>query len=141
MNAAAVAAARSCIGTAFEVRGREPGKLLDCAGLIIWVGWEIGAIPRDWDYAFYGNEPPVEAWERLLPEVLDPIELTAAQDGDVILTTVKGEYLRHVGILSSRNAPADSIVNASARVGQVVEGRRASGRHGFEIKAYRYRSG
>ena len=44
---AIVASARAAIGTPFRHQGREAGRGLDCAGLLVHVAREIGAEPRD----------------------------------------------------------------------------------------------
>lgn len=49
--------ARAQLGTPFSHMGRQPGLLLDCAGLLIVTGRACGLVPADFDVPPYKERP------------------------------------------------------------------------------------
>ncbi|MDQ5898212.1 MAG: hypothetical protein QG612_2298, partial [Pseudomonadota bacterium] len=91
---AIVASARAAIGTPFRHQGREAGRGLDCAGLLVHVAREIGAEPRD--RGGYARMPTGGQIEEALQEHVDAgvlvrVPMTEMQAGDLILMRFESE--------------------------------------------------
>lgn len=127
--------ARSWLGTPFAHQGRARGRGVDCAGLVIVVGRELGLFAPDFDCTGYGREPHLGLLPSLMDAHMDLLESrAAAEPGDVLLMTFLREP-QHCGILTDTG----TLIHAFAGVGRVVE-------HGIDLKwarrvvaAYRYR--
>ena len=99
-RAAAVAAARACVGTRFRPQGRVPGLGLDCIGVAV-----AAARGGDHDGAV---EPVLIA--------MGCRRVARARPGDVILyAPAPGQ--RHLAVLAGPD-----LVHAHAGLGRVVEG-------------------
>lgn len=106
-----VAIARQYLGTPFHHAGRLKGIGIDCAGLIICVGKEIGAIEPGWDYTRYGRRPD-GSMQTLCDTLLDRLDSTDDQTdlapegsdltpGTVILFRIRHEP-QHLAIATDR---------------------------------------
>jgi cell wall-associated NlpC family hydrolase len=89
--------AREYIDTPFHWHGRVKGVGVDCAGLPICVGREIGLFPPLFDLRDYGNLP-VNMIETL-GAYLEEIPKDHAQTGDLLIFRIKRSPT-HCGILS-----------------------------------------
>lgn len=98
-RAEVVAAARRWVGVPWLHQGRNRHGV-DCAGLLLVVGWEMGLVPRSWDRRAYDREPPHE-W---LVEALDHFgtRTEAPVAGDVVLLRLTPR-LWHCAILSGEH--------------------------------------
>lgn len=119
-----VQVARGYVGTPFHHRGRLPGIGLDCAGVAVCLGRELGLLPADFDVPAY-NETPA-GWEVLLwcDQHLRAVPREAMQPGDV-LVTISDKYPEHVGILGDYRHGGLSLIQASraAHPPRVIETR------------------
>ena len=117
---AIVASARAAIGTPFRHQGREAGRGLDCAGLLVHVAREIGADPRD--RGGYARMPTGGQIEEALQDHVDAgvlvrVPLAEMQEGDLILMRFDSERAsRHLGICAGA-----TMVHSWAQVGKVCE--------------------
>jgi hypothetical protein len=71
---------------------------VDCAGLIIGVGRELGVWPQSFDVNHYARLPSGGSLLALCREHLHEIELNAAQPGDVLAVHMGGDPC-HLGFL------------------------------------------
>ena len=110
--------ARSLLETRWSHQGRDPANGIDCAGLILWVGWESGHIPRDFDVQGYRREPD----GRMLQEALQVAGEQKAWPnwlpGDfVLLRDLATIWPCHLGFLVSRPGSADpNIIHCWAKM-------------------------
>lgn len=108
-----VAAARSCVGTAFHHQGRRKAVGLDCIGVVVVALQELGFQVRD--QLDYSQRPDgkslVAALEAHGARLVDQI-----QAGDVLLFRYDHQP-QHVAVASS----VQSLIHAFAPAGQVVE--------------------
>lgn len=110
--------AESCIGTPFHHQGRLPGVGLDCVGLVIWIGQQLGiAYPDNYRY---GRNPNGREMGRLLAQYLLRVE--TPQPGDV-LHIAWARLPQHLGIY----APQGRLIHAYEPRGVIVT--TLSGRH------------
>lgn len=102
-----VEAARGWVGLRFRHQGRT--KLgVDCVGLTIMVGKELGIVPPGFDYTEYPRRPPrsrefIEIFER---HIIDTFGFTKKSNRDVStgdIVTMRGEvYPCHCGIIADK---------------------------------------
>jgi len=112
-----VAAARGWLGVPFQHQGRSAAGV-DCAGLVICLGRELGALPAGWDVNGYTRQPDGSMFrhcaERLLP--------SDAKPGAVALMRF-AEEPQHLGILVPYRHGGLAIVHALQSAGRVIEHR------------------
>jgi cell wall-associated NlpC family hydrolase len=112
-----VALARTYIGTPFRHQGRTPGHGLDCIGVMVCIGRELGLF--DYDLPHYPRLPHGDM--ALLPHVaragFRPLTICAAQPGDVLVFRVLREP-QHVALLTDCG-----VLHAWLQAGAVVEHR------------------
>lgn len=116
--------AESCIGTPFHHQGRRPGVGLDCAGLVIWIGAQLG-IGYDDDYRYGRNPSGMKMW-RLLNTHLQPVQ--TPEPGDVIYIAW-ARVPQHLGIF----APGNKLIHSYDPHGVIrtsLSGRHLSGVRG-----------
>jgi len=118
-----VAAARTWIGTPWQHQQRTKGVAVDCVGLVIGVGRELGMVTGDWDIKGYGRHPD----GRLLAmadEHMQRIALCDMRPGDVIGVVLDAEP-QHFAILGDYLHGGLSIIHAAAnaRPPRVIETR------------------
>ena len=114
----AILAARFCVGSLFRHQGRIPGKKagegLDCVGLVLFVGRQIGCILRDNPtYTALPGRGQLESAARTAG--LLPVAKDAGKPGDIFLIRPR-RIIQHAAILTDRG-----MVHADARRGAVVE--------------------
>lgn len=117
--------ARSYMGTPFVHQGRTPGVALDCAGLVICVGKELGCLPADFDMSDYDQEPDKTSIVDACDLHLIRIPREQAQPGDVIVIAWD-RWPQHLGIMGVY-APAPShrtLIHAFMREGEKPEHKR-----------------
>jgi cell wall-associated NlpC family hydrolase len=81
-----VAAARSWLRTPYQHQRRLKGVAVDCAGLVIGVAREVGAVPPDFDITGYSRQPDGVSLMQHCERHMRRIELGDMQPGDVIVT-------------------------------------------------------
>lgn len=91
-----IAAARGLIGTPYGLHGRVPGRLLDCAGVVVasLAACGIGLESR-WDYPTQPGHDIADHWLR---QFLRRTEIDSAAAGDVLQFDYRG--FAHLGILT-----------------------------------------
>ena len=91
-------AARGWLNVRWQHQGRtEHG--IDCAGLVILVGKDLGLL--DYDFSTYDRLPQQTAFLYHFEDNMDPVELGAECDGDVLVFRQE-QYPCHCGILSTK---------------------------------------
>lgn len=111
-----IAAARRYLGTPFRHQGRQPGRGLDCVGVIACAARELGF--SDYDVTNYSRLPQGRAIERhLLRAGMEPIAPTAAQPGDVVVMRFERDP-QHLALMTNRG-----VLHAYLESGAVVEHR------------------
>ncbi len=108
--------AREYVNTKFRHQGRIKGVGIDCAGLIVCVGKELGI--TEYDNREYGRLPNANRMENILKENLIEIQIHEALPGDVLFFAFDAEP-QHVGILSENNY----VIHSYAAVKKCVEHR------------------
>ena len=113
-RAAAVAAARACVGTRFRPQGRVPGLGLDCIGVAVAAARGAGVVvPLLPAYALGGDHDG--AVEPVLI-AMGCRKVARPRPGDVLLyAPAPGQ--RHLAVLAGPD-----LVHAHAGLGRVVEG-------------------
>ena len=109
-------AARSCLGTPFKHQGRIKGRSLDCAGLVITVGRDVGVDLTD--VIGYGRNPTGQLLESALdsqPELVRIVNIHNRQAGDILLMRFDGEP-QHLAIFEGTN-----IIHSYAAVQKACE--------------------
>lgn len=96
-----LATVRKYEGTQYHHQGRLPGIGMDCPAPLICGAWETGLKPRSFDVTGYPSNPN-GMLRGLCDEHLEPIALSEAVAGDVLLTAWAREKMapRHLGILT-----------------------------------------
>lgn len=117
-----VAAARSWIGTPFMHQGRLKGVGVDCIGLVIGVGRELGMCAPDFDVTGYARDPDGRSLMRLSHQYMTQIPKEAMHLGDVVVVRF-GDHPQHFGVLGDYAHGGLSIVHAASKRGAVVEQR------------------
>jgi len=107
-----VAIARTWIDTPFHHQGRVKNVGVDCAGLIIKVGHELGLL--DFDVSNYGREPAKEMMQHYLNKYFERI--TKLEDGCILLMKFVTEP-QHLAIYTKDN----TIIHAYQSVKKCVE--------------------
>ena len=98
-----VEVARGLIDTRWRHQGRDPEKGLDCVGLVIWVGWELGLVPRDFDFGGYRRQPDGKALARALGQQAVEKSWTDREPGDIVLLRdISTVWPCHMGLLATR---------------------------------------
>ncbi|WP_399677125.1 C40 family peptidase [Xenophilus sp.] len=112
-----VASARKAIGTKWVHQGRSEDGL-DCAGLVIKIGNELGLL--DWDIKDYERKASMSAMLDICREHLTEIPRVALQPGDLVVLRFKDT--NHIGIIGDYPHGGLSIIHAQAtaprRVGE-----------------------
>jgi NlpC/P60 family putative phage cell wall peptidase len=132
-----MATARSWLGTPWIHQGRLKGVGVDCGGLIIGVGKELGLL--DFDTSAYGRIPDGQRLRALCDEHLTAKPVADIVPGDVLLMRFT-RHPQHLAIAGDRGDPF-SLIHAYADAGRCVE-------HGADQKwrrrivaAYSFKSG
>ena len=125
-----VAEARDWIGTRWVHQASVKGVGVDCVGLALGVGLNLGLFsvdlvldaPETRELFAYGREPTTAQSMAGCQAFLSPIELDALQLGDVVLLTFNGQA-SHLGILGDYPAGGHSLIHAFVQARRVVEAR------------------
>jgi NlpC/P60 family putative phage cell wall peptidase len=132
-----IATARTWLGTPWVHQGRLKGIGVDCGGLIIGVGRELGLL--DFDTQAYGRIPDGQRLRALCDEHLLAKPVSDIVPGDVLLMRFT-RHPQHLAIVGDRGEPF-SLIHAYADAGRCVE-------HGADQKwrrrivaAYSFKSG
>jgi NlpC/P60 family putative phage cell wall peptidase len=124
-------AARTYLGTRFKHQGRIKGAGIDCVGLVLCVGIDVGLdLPR---YLDYSRHPDGKTLQDRLETHMQRIPEADALPGDVLLFRGKSQP-QHVGIIS---APG-YMVHAHLSYRKVVEHRIDATWRALIIRPYRY---
>lgn len=110
-----VSAAREWIGTPFHHQGRARGAGVDCIGLVVGVGRELGIWPREVDRLDYGPLPLNGLLLAGVREHCAEIQIAEATPGCILLMRWHRET-QHVAVLTG-----ETIIHACVRRGKVVE--------------------
>lgn len=107
--------ARGYLGTKYVHQGRVKGLGIDCLGLLICVGRELGFLPGDYDHQDYTHQPSHAEFMVGLEEYLVRIDIADAGPGDILMLDAGGSPV-HVGFKTDRG-----LLHAYAPAGKVVE--------------------
>lgn len=113
-----VTAARQHLGVRWRHQGRTHHGL-DCAGLVVLVGRELGLLAPDHDVQGYSRRPDGFSFLAAFREAMDEKPLHDALPGDAV-TFIDGPYPCHVGVMSFLNG-SPYFIHAYAGLGKVVE--------------------
>jgi hypothetical protein len=83
----------------FRPYGRNPDYGMDCIGIVIWIGWELGVKPRDCRIPTYSFPPSIDHFELITDFLVTTHEV---QPGTIIVFTTTDKLPRHIGIVSHR---------------------------------------
>ena len=108
-----LAAARSWLGTPWRHQGRLKGVAVDCGGLIIGVGKELGLL--EFDTRAYGRIPDGQQLRALCEQHLMPKLINEVASGDVLLMRIS-RHPQHLAIVGDRGDPF-SLIHAYADAG------------------------
>lgn len=98
-----VETARALVGGPWRHQGRSPETGLDCAGLVIWVGWELGLVPHDFDFRGYRREPDGRTLAQALALHAVQKQWPNWEPGDIVLLRdISTRWPCHMGILAVR---------------------------------------
>lgn len=94
---------RKYIGVLWRHQGRSPETGLDCAGLIIQVGSDLGLLVDKYDYVNYGREPDGKVFISEINRQSNRIvNINKRQEGDILVFR-QGAYPAHCGFLTYKN--------------------------------------
>lgn len=107
--------AREYLGTPYVHHGRVKGHGVDCAGLLVCVGRELGIFPPDFDQLGYSQQPDgamlLAVTRELLPFSVSKDGLT---DGDiVVIRSTLQQRPHHFGIVGTHQSGCLSIIHAN----------------------------
>lgn len=91
-----VAKARSLLGLPFRFYGRARERGVDCVGVVLLTGWELGLLPQDCQIPNYPFPVSPEVFS-VFDEYMDEREGFA--EGSVVVWSQNGQP-RHVGIMT-----------------------------------------
>jgi NlpC/P60 family putative phage cell wall peptidase len=112
-----LASAREWLGTPWRHQGRLKGIAVDCGGLILGVGRELGLL--DFDTSAYGRIPDGQQLRALCEQHLLAKPVADAVPGDVLLMRFT-RHPQHLAIVGDRGEPY-SLIHAYADAGACVE--------------------
>lgn len=124
-RAQVVQAARSWLGTPYHHQARLKGVGVDCVGLVIGVGRELGMCASDFDVEPYARTPDGSSLMHQAGGLMRRLPLGATlQPGQVLVVALGGEP-QHLGILGDYRHGGLSIIHAAstAQPGRVIETR------------------
>lgn len=124
-----VALARKALGTPYRHQGRQPGRGLDCAGLVLSIGHDLGLTSFD-----LTNYPRLPQGDRLvdLARQAEFSEVDEALPGDVYCLRLV-THPQHLAIVSERG-----IIHACQRRGRVIEHRLDAAWRRRIVSTFRY---
>lgn len=111
-----IAAGRRCLGTPFRHQGRQPGRGLDCVGIIAWIARDLGL--SDYDVTNYSRLPEGRGIFRHLEQAgLIEVPVMAARPGDILVMRFETDP-QHLALMTDRG-----ILHAYLGQAAVVEHR------------------
>jgi len=123
MNNKIINKAKEYIGTPFMHQGRVKGSGVDCLGLLLCVGRELGIYNKEW--LDYSKTPDSDVMLDVMRNDVEEKEIKDMQHGDIMLFNVAGAC-QHLGFYCIENG-LEYIIHAYQPVGKVVQ-------HGFDNK-------
>lgn len=133
-NADIVAAARRMVGTRWRHQGRQPGLGLDCVGLVVCVGKELGLL--EFDTLAYAREAAPEGFVRYFREHGREIPPERLHEG-AVLAFREDKYPCHAGIVA-RGTRGPTLIHAYALRRRVVEEALTREWYGRIVGAFEY---
>lgn len=135
-----VAAARAWLGTPFHHQARLKGVGVDCAGLLIGVGRELGIFAAEFDVPPYLPTPDGHSLLAACDRYMDGIDRDAMRPGDVLVMRVDVDP-QHLGIVGDYRYGGLSLIHASNQRGvtAVIETRLVWSRRQRFVAAYQFR--
>jgi cell wall-associated NlpC family hydrolase len=120
-----VRVARSYLGTPYAHMGRKPGVGLDCAGVLICVGRDLGLVPPDFDVPAYSPNPDGHSLIDWCEQHLGPRVAQEALEPGIALIVKAQVHPQHLGILGDYAHGGLSIIHSAlnAQPPRVIETR------------------
>jgi hypothetical protein len=128
-----VAHARSWLGVPFRHQGRDRNGV-DCAGLVICLGRELGLLPKDFDVNGYRRSPD----GTMLAECDKHLDIAPIAQAHVAVMRFSEEP-QHIALLVPYRHGGLAVLHALERSGKVVEHRIDSVWRDRIVKTYRFR--
>jgi NlpC/P60 family putative phage cell wall peptidase len=129
-----IAEARTWIGTPFHHQGRVKGAGVDCIGLAIGVGKELGLVPTEFNYDGYRRTP----YGRTLVDVMRDSgfvdEVYEPHHGDILVFRIDMDP-QHVGFLSD----CGTMIHSYAQSRKVCEARYDSVWRSRYVTAFKFK--
>lgn len=137
-----VAEARRWVGTPYRHQARLMGLGVDCVGLIVGVGLDLGILDLD-DEKFrpwenYARTPNPAKMRQGLEFFLDPIGESEALIGDICWLEWRAGLPMHLAILSDLDG-RPAMIHAAGDIGSCVEHDLDAGWHDQIVSYWRYR--
>lgn len=132
-----IAEARSWLGTPYVHQHRAKGHAVDCVGLLIGVGRELGLLAADFDVPPYPRKPDGVSMMEGCHAFLDPVREDMARPGHILLVAFRKEP-QHLGILADYLYGGFSLIHAYGSTdgkGRVEEWNLSSDRRAFKPRA------
>ena len=113
--------ARSYKGVPYRHQGRSVAGL-DCAGILVLLGEEIGFYSEKIESRRYSRNPASFKLKQEMDKHLIPISKQDIQVGDVLLLKITTDP-QHIGIVTGYSAQSFGMIHCYDTVGRVVEHR------------------
>ena len=119
--------ARSFVGTPFVDKGRGKGRGIDCVGLPLMIGGELGLVDTGGQpingqtYKAYAAQPVTGVVRELCSKHLVRKALEERKPGDIVLMRFMGTPTCHVGIYAGEVDGVSYLIHAYATAGKCVE--------------------
>lgn len=117
-----VRTARSYLKTKFHHQGRQPGFILDCAGVLICAARENGIVPASFDVLGYSARPDGVSLLEHCDKYMTRISKSSLRPGDAVVVKIDTDP-QHIGIVGNYRHGGLSIIHACSRAEQVIETR------------------
>jgi len=120
-----VAKAREYVGTPFHQQGRVKGRGLDCIGIVLCVGEDLGLQYRDgrpiqrFDYMNYALFPVLDQMQAEAEKNFVKKDLLTMKPGDIL--TMRAPHMVHHMAIVSELQHGLGIIHAYGAVGKVTE--------------------
>ncbi len=111
-----VAKAREYLGTPHKHHGRVKGGAIDCAGLLICVGKELGIVPQDFEDVNYKTKNDGTELDLMLHKFGFEIPVSKAKPGDILVMRVY-QHPQHcgfktdIGMIHSYDSVVEHIID------------------------------
>jgi len=118
-------AAREYLGTPFHQQGRVKGVGMDCAGIVLCVGEDLGlrycdgSPIRRFDYKDYGMFPVLDAMQKEAQKIFVMKPRKQMIPGDIL--TLRAPFIVHHMAIVSQLKQGIGIIHAHGGVGKIVE--------------------